>query len=205
MPLNGTNRVVLVGGAKNEHPLSDVMLKSAGHTDLFLLGAPVLADVDRYVTSVDMKVGSYTIAAQPDIPRNVTVTRTVVTSADTPGTITVTGTNIDDEVISEVIVPGAHGVTVAGTKAFKTIASIVGAGWVIATDEDTITVGCGTALGMPFAVDAAAQVKIGIVGTALVVPTVAVTDPATVEGSTVDTSSGTYDGTKKAWIFASRA
>lgn len=199
MTLDGTSRVVLVGGAKNEHPLSDVMTKSGGFTDLLLLGTPVVADVDRIVTSVDMQVGEYTIAAQPDVPRNITVTRTVVTAADTPGTITVTGTNINDEAISEVITPGATGVTVAGTKAFKSVASVVGEGWVIDTDEDTITVGVGGVLGLPYATPDADQVKIGIVGTSLVAPTV-VAD-ATVEESTVDLSSGTYDGSKKVWVF----
>ena len=47
------------------------------------LGTPIAADVDRIVVSVDMKIGEYTIAAQPDVPRIITCTRTVVSTADT--------------------------------------------------------------------------------------------------------------------------
>ena len=88
MPLDGSNRMVLVGGTKSSHPLSDMVT-------MVDLGTPVVADVDRIVTSTDMKVGAYTIAAQPDVPRNITVTRTAGDTADTGGTITVVCTNVD--------------------------------------------------------------------------------------------------------------
>lgn len=168
---------------------------------LTALGTPVLADVDLIVTSTNMKVGTYTIDAQPDIPRNITVSATAVDTADTMGTITVVGTNIDGVAISEVIIP-ATGSTVAGTKAFNTVVSVTGAGWVIDAVEvsnDTITIGVGTALGLPVKVAADTEVLLGVLGVALIDPTNAA--DGTLEGSTVDISSGTYDGSKKAFAF----
>ena len=166
---------------------------------LVALGAPILADVDRIVTTVDMKVGAYTVAAQPDVPRNITVSQTIVaTGTDTPGTITVVGTNYNGEAISEVIIPSAGNV-VAGAKAFKTVVSVTGAGWVIAGGNDTITIGVGTVLGMPFDLKSTGEVLLGVVGVALIDPTVVA--GLTLEDSTVDISSGTYDGSKKAFVF----
>lgn len=165
------------------------------------LGAPVVADVDRIVTSTNMIVGAYTVAAQPDVPRNITVTRTAVGAADTGGTIVITGTNYQNKVITETITVGADGVTVAGLKAFKTVTSVVGAGWVIAEGNDTITVGVGGVLGLPAKVNATTEMLLGILGTTITAHTPVVTSPATVEGSTVDMSAGTYNGTKEALVF----
>jgi hypothetical protein len=164
------------------------------------LGTPIVATTNRIVTSTNMKVGSYTIAAQPDVPRNITVTATAVGTADTMGTITVTGTNYDNAVITETITPVA-GSTVAGTKAFETVTSVVGAGWVIDAVEgtnDTIVVGVGAVLGLPFKIAAAAEVMFGVLGTAIIAPTVTA---GALESSTVDISSGTYNGSKKAFAF----
>jgi len=163
------------------------------------LGTPVVADVDRIVTSANMKVGAYTVAAQPDVPRNITATRTVVGDADTPGTLLITGTSVEDKVITETITVGAHGVTVAGVKAFKTVTSVVGAGWVIATDNDTITVGVGGVLGLPALVVAAADILLGVLGTTITAHTPLA--GGTAEGTTIDMSAGTYDGSKAAMIF----
>lgn len=113
------------------------------------LGSPVVDDVDRIVTSVVMANKTYIIAAQPDVPRNITVTATTDTGADTPGVITVTGTDRADAVITEVIIP-AQGSTIAGLRAFKTVISVVGTGWVQAGGvSDTITIGVGSLIGLP--------------------------------------------------------
>lgn len=168
-------------------------------TLLMDLGAPALADDDLIVVSTDMKNGTYTIAAQPDIPRNITATVATVDVADTMGTLTVAGTNYLDEVISEVLTP-ISGSTVTGLKAFKTITSITGADWVIGgTDEDTITIGTGNELGLHRSLSATSKVKLGILGTTITAcnPTVV----ATIEETTVDMSAGTYDGSKEAIIF----
>ena len=161
------------------------------------LGAPVVADVDRIVVSANMKVGSYTIAAQPDVPRNITVTTTAVGAADTLGTVTITGTDIAGQVISEVLTPSS-GAAVTGTKAFKTVTSVVGAGWVIGEGNDTIVVGVGDKIGLPFLMDAAADAPLSILGTAITVPT-ATYDVAELCKNTIATS--TYDGSKKLYAI----
>lgn len=176
-------------------------ITQGGISALVDLGAPVVADVDRIVTSANMKVGSYTIAAQPDVPRNITVTRTAVGAADTGGTVTITGTDAGGNVITESITVGADGVTVAGTKAFKTVTSVVGAGWVISEGNDTITVGVGDELGLPAAAQAVGDIILGILGVTITAHNPTVTDPPTICGTTVDMSAGTYNGTKHAYVF----
>lgn len=170
------------------------------YTDrLVYLGTPVVADVDRIVTTANMKVGAYTIAAQPDIARNITVTHTQVGGVtDTLGTITVVGTNILGEDISEILTVEENDAAI-GTKAFKTVTSITGAGWVINTVADTITVGVGNYLGLPFIIDAISNVQYGVLGTSIITPA-NVSRDNNVEECIASLSSGTYDGSKKAYI-----
>jgi hypothetical protein len=74
--------------------------------------------------SATTTVTSFT--AQPDYPRNITITPGG-TTADVPaGDVVVTGTNIRDEVITENFTFAANASTVTtGNKAFKTVTSIV--------------------------------------------------------------------------------
>lgn len=115
-------------------------------------GSPGTLDVDRIVTTADMKVGAYTIAVGTPLgggARNVTVTHTQVGGVtDTLGTIAVVGTDLNGEALTETITPSS-GATVQGTKAFKSVTSVTGAGWVINTGNDTITVGFGDLIGLP--------------------------------------------------------
>lgn len=99
------------------------------------------ADPDKIVTSTDMINGVYTIAAQPEAPARITVTRTVAGSADTAGVVTITGTDANNNPITEDITPGATGVTVSGQKIFKTVTLVVGSGWTGDGTADQITVG----------------------------------------------------------------
>ena len=111
------------------------------------------ADVDFFVASTDMKVGAY-VLANTTMPgtcaRNVTVTQTITNAAeDTNGTIVVVGTDLAGDAITETLTPNG-GATVAGAKAFRTVTSITGVGWVInGADEDTVTLGFGDAIGLP--------------------------------------------------------
>lgn len=114
----------------------------------YLGAAPGAGSSNRYVASVDMKTGTYTLANTTPTSgagaRKVTCTRTVVGTADTPGTLVVVGKNLAGETITETLVPGAHTVLVTGTKLFASITSITGVGWVIDAVEgtkDTIVVG----------------------------------------------------------------
>jgi len=110
------------------------------------------ASVNRFVTSASMKVGAYTVAngtVGDGSARAVTVTHTIQDTLDTLGTITVTGTDLGGNIISDVITP-SNGITVSGVKAFKTVTSVVGAGWVIGgTTADLITVGFNEKIGLP--------------------------------------------------------
>lgn len=102
------------------------------------------AVTNRFVASTNMANGAYTLAATT-MPtagaRKVTVTHTAVTGNDTLGTITVVGTNLAGQPITEVITPVAGG-TATGTKYFRTIVSATQAGWVINVGNDTLVIGC---------------------------------------------------------------
>lgn len=182
-----------------------VQRKSTAQGVLISLGKPAAADDDKIVASTNMKNGEYTLteSPDPDVPRNVIVTATAGATADTPGTVTIEGTDADDNEISEVITPAA-GSAVAGTKAFKTVTAVTGAGWAIDESEgtnDTIKVGYGNELGLPFACDAAAHIMLGILGTTITAHNPTVTSPPSLAGTTVDMSAGTYNGTKEAFVF----
>jgi hypothetical protein len=113
------------------------------------------ADDNRFVTTEDMAVKDYTLQLST-MPggatggaRHVTIIRTVTNATpDTvTGGITVTGTNPAGETITELFAVGANGVTVTGTKWFKTVTKVHGnTGWVKGgADPDTIIVGCTVA------------------------------------------------------------
>lgn len=172
-------------------------------TKLYSLGTPIAADDDRIVVigNGTMKVGDYTLSAQPDVPRNVTVTHTSVGTTDTLGTITVTGTDVNDEVISEEITPVADS-AVSGLKAFKTITAVTGDGWVIDGVEataDTVIVGVGDALGLPVVIALATSILMGFVGVAPIVPVVLAN--AAISNCTANLTTGTYNGTKVVLVF----
>ena len=177
--------------------------KTSGVAVLYNLGAPALAVANKVCESQDMDNKTYTLsgAPQPDIPRNVTVTRTVNGAADTPGIITVTGTNYSDAVITEDITPGANGVVVAGTKAFKTITSVVGTGWAIADAADSIVVGTGDELGLHVGTNVSTNIMLGILGVTVTAHNPTVGGTVAVETTTIDMSAGTYDGAKAALVF----
>lgn len=181
-------------GERKAQSDSPGVLTTLGTGVMYTPGSPVVDDVDYYVASTNMKNGAYTLAkTAPDCgARNVTVTQTAGDTEDTNGTITVTGTNLAGEVISEVITPNA-GETVAGAKAFASITSIVGAGWAIDAAEgtnDTITVGFGALIGLPDKLADTAQVLAASLNNVRegTHPTVTV-DSANLEGNTVDLNS----------------
>jgi hypothetical protein len=117
------------------------------------LAIATAAVTNQFVTSVDMKIGSpYTLANAGAMPtdgaRHVTCTRTVVATADTPGTLTIVGKDLTGNTITESLTVGAHSVLVTGTKWFASVTSVTGVGWVIDQVEgtkDTIVVGCTAA------------------------------------------------------------
>lgn len=167
----------------------------AGVVRKVYLGTPRAVEAARAVASANMKVGTYTIANQPDMARNVSVTHTAVSTVDTLGTVTFVGTDYAGDPLTEVITP-SNGTVVYGTKAFKTITSITGAGWVIAAGNDTITAGYGSLIGLPVALPDATGTVLGTLDTTVAVKATTGTTLAT---STVTEASG--DGSKKLTIY----
>jgi hypothetical protein len=96
---------------------------------------------DKIVSSTAMKVGTYTIADQPDSACRISVTHVAVGNTDTLGTITIAGT-VDGTATTEVIIPIANS-TVYGNKYFDAggITSVTGASWITNGTADNITVG----------------------------------------------------------------
>ncbi len=106
-------------------PATQVMLEKQA------FGTPVVADTDRikttYAGSTSAAVVTLTtFSAQPDVPRNLTITPGG-TAADVEACdIVVSGTNILNGSISETFsIPNDMSTAVTGTKAFKTVSSIV--------------------------------------------------------------------------------
>jgi hypothetical protein len=128
-----------------------VGLAAVGHYH----GVASAPNAQGYMGVENMRVGAYPLTAtEPDgdFGRNFTVTHVAVGAADTTGTIAVTGLDMEGNEQTEVIAVGA-GATTAGTYAFKEIVSVVGAGWVIAEGNDTVTFGWGALIGLPYRSD----------------------------------------------------
>jgi hypothetical protein len=121
------------------------------------IAATTAAVANRFVTTTNMKVGTYTIANASPVWQGgclVTITHTTVaTGTDTLGTITIVGTGVNGQPLTEVMTPVADSVATSAS-VFRTVTSATGAGWVIAGGNDTIVIGC-----------AAGSVAIGSMGT----------------------------------------
>jgi hypothetical protein len=118
------------------------------HTHLSAITAA--ADVDRFITSTDMKRGTYgAVGAAGVMPelntaRKVTISLTRQDAVDAPlGTVTIVGTDINGVAQTEIMTP-VDNTTATSTKWFKTVTSVTGGTtWVTAGAADLITVGCG--------------------------------------------------------------
>lgn len=86
------------------------------------------------------------VAALAAAPRQIVFTTAGGTAADAPATATITGTDVDGNVITETVNLAQTATTATSTKCFKTITSIVEAAG-DGTDA-TIAIGIGTALGL---------------------------------------------------------
>jgi hypothetical protein len=106
--------------------------------------ATTAAVTNRFVTSVNMANGAYTLANTTPVWSGaciVTATITAVTGNDTAGTLTVVGVDLSGQTRTEVITLAA-GSGGTGVVPFRTITSITQAGWVINVGNDTIVIGC---------------------------------------------------------------
>lgn len=169
------------------------------------LGAPDLADDDRFLNSVVMQATAYTLdettlpADNP--PRNVTATHTTDTTTDTLGDAVVVGTDVNDEVITETLTLSADGV-VTGAKAFKTVTSVTTASWVQGGGvSDLIEVGFGNLLGLSEVRASTDEIFLGTLDGLMRDFDSKAIDAANVEGNTVSLTGGTYDSTKEAKVL----
>lgn len=108
----------------------------------------VAPDSDGIHASVTLTASAQTITTgitSPAASRNITVTGS---AAGIEGNVTVTGTNYANDTITEAIALNGTS-TVAGTKAFKTVTSIA-LPTKTNTSGDAVTVGFGSAFGLPF-------------------------------------------------------
>jgi len=172
-----------------------------GGLSLFL-GAPILADVDRIVTSADWADGALSVAAQPDVPRNVTVNVTDANASITGGTCTIVGTDHLGRAVTEVM-DITDGLTFTGTKIFASVtsATIADTAGSAASGTDLITIGVGNVIGVPFDLTASTEVKHSYLGGTRLTATV--TTGISLSG--VDASSGTYDGSKMLHVYVKPA
>lgn len=125
--------------------------------------APVIADVDAFFVAVLPVAGAWasvTIAAQPDVPRNVTFLVTDGDSGITSGYLEITGTDSQGRALQETITFGGGGTaTVTGLYAFKTITS---ARYIVAgvvSGADRVQGGYGNTLGLPYAIASISDIK----------------------------------------------
>jgi hypothetical protein len=106
--------------------------------------ASTAAVTNRFVVSVNMANGAYTVAnASPTWGGGCLVVATItgVAGNDTPGTITIVGTGVNGQPLTEILALVAGG-TATSSNAFRTITSITQAGWVAVSTADTIVIGC---------------------------------------------------------------
>lgn len=165
------------------------------------LGAPVAADDNRIVTSADIADVVYTIAANVDTPRNLTVTLTDADDSVTAGTLVITGLDMMGRTIQESFDLTSGSGVLTGTKIFAKVTSVEGslvAGAV--TIDDVLIVGVGTVIGLP--IDAGAAFTTDDVQPFLGNVPVTVDAVATGESTTgFDCSTATYNGTKLLWAL----
>lgn len=140
--------VTFVGAVQTREDLRQAILDAR----VAVLGSPALGTTAAVHAAMDgaAHIGVTTGITNPDVPRNVTATAGGTATDIKAVSVTVVGTNIEGDVITEVLpaftVDTAG--TVVGSKAFKTITSISypahdGTGC-------TVSIGLGSKLGLPF-------------------------------------------------------
>ena len=189
-----------------ENTISDSLLARlrrviSGVSSVYL-GQPDLADDDLIVTAVDISETSLTIAAQPDVPRNITG---LLTDADNSvtATITVKGLDLQGRPVQEVMqVTTGTGKAFTGTKIFAKVNTAIVTGLSGEAAGDTIQFGSGNVIGLPNDIEEAEEVLHTYVAGAEVTPDAIATGEST---SGIDCNGATYDGSKIMHAFIQTA
>lgn len=115
----------------------------------------IAAAADGIVTVVNLTNASLTVAAQPDVPRNMVITIVDTTNSIVAGTITITGIGAYGQTLVETF-DCSTGDTVdsgvfTGNKAFATVASVVASGFSVlgGAGDETVKVATGNKIGLP--------------------------------------------------------
>lgn len=110
-------------------------------------------DDDRLLALTNMSNTSYSLIADIDTPRVITITCHTIGDEDTRGQVTLTGTNaLGDALTSVVTLPAGDGSRVQTPEVFASIDTAVHTGWTIAGTADQIEIGVGP-VGSGFVVD----------------------------------------------------
>lgn len=165
------------------------------------LGQPVVADVDRIVTAVDWGDGSPTIAAQPDVPRNLTVALTDANTSITGGLMVIVGEDAVGRAVTESLTVSEAVAGWTGTKIFAKVNSITisGTTGTVGAGADQYTVGVGNVIGVPVDMDDSDEVVHAYLGGARVASIDAIATGESTSG--IDVNSATYDGSKIMWAL----
>jgi len=164
------------------------------------MGQPIAVDDDRIVTSVDWADGALVVAAQPDVPRNLTAVLTDADASITAGLLTITGTDPQGRVITDVMDMSA-GLSWTGTKIFASVTSAVisGTAGTPAAGTDVVKVGVGNVIGTPFDLGVEAEVLHVYLAAVRIAAIDAIATGESLSG--IDINSATYDGSKIMWAL----
>ncbi len=164
------------------------------------LGAPIAADDDRIVVAVDLANGAQVIAAQPDVPRNLTATLTDANNSVTAAILTIVGKTPQGLVVTEVATLAQLKAGFVGKAIYHTIASVTVSGvtGTVGAGADQLKVGVGNVIGLPAPINQASQVKSVSLGAVPVASPVVAIGQNT---SGVDASAATYNGTKSLVVW----
>jgi hypothetical protein len=172
-------------------------LRAMGFT--VFLGAPELADVDQVVDDQPIADGVLSLAAQLDVPRNLTYAITDANDSSS-GTCVVIGTDMLGRAVTESFTWALTvGKTKTGTVIFAKItsATLSGVTGSAGGATDMINIGCGTVIGIPMDIEDSDEVRHAYLGVARVATPVIATGEHT---SGVDVSGSTYDGSKVMFV-----
>ena len=157
------------------------------------LGTPVVAAANRLVAILDpVASGTLTIIAQPDVPRNVTITITDANDSAS-GKVVLTGKDVQNRTITDTFNFGGGTKVFTSTKIYATLTTAVVSGVAGAASGDTIQVGIGNVIGLPSDISATTAVTYSSLNSVPVTPDAIAVGQST---SGVNVSGATYNGTK---------
>jgi hypothetical protein len=164
------------------------------------LGRPIVATTNLISTAADWADGARVIAAQPDVPRNLTALLADANASILTGVLTITGVDAQGRTVVETMTVAAGvGLAFTGTKIFARVDSAVCSGTtgVINAGADQLIIGVGTLIGLPVDIERAAEVLHAYLDARVAVPVIQVG----VSKSAVDVSAATYNGAKTMWVI----